>query len=346
MVICLCGRSLQADFALEAISGFGGGDGWLAPGEGGVAFLGTTSLQRGMAYNAASNQLYLVDRQGGTFVRVLDGNTGALVTSLDMTGVTGGAFTGNMIGVSGDGAVYMGNLSTAANSNFKVYRWANNAAAPTVAFDNLTALARTGDSFSVIGSGASTRIVSSGSGHAGVALLGTNDGTTFTLTSANTIAGVPSGAFRLGLDFIDPNTVIGKQTGTGIYTASLGTSTGTTATLTSPGEAPLAYDATNRLLATTDINNSLVRLYNVSDLSNPTLISALNNTSAFSANGNGTGDLAFGSFGGELRLYAMNTNNGIQAFRLISVPEPSSMLLLAAGCVGLASRFFRKRRIL
>lgn len=335
----------RADFALQALTSFGGGDGWLAPGET-SGFLGTGNLQRGIAYNQATNEIYLVDRNGGTNVRVLDGNTGALLRSLDTTGVTGGTFTANMIGVAGDGAIYMGNLSTAANSNFKIYRWADSSAgvAPTVAYDGLTNLARTGDTFAVIGSGATTRIVSSGSGHSGIALLGTGNGTTFTLTSSNTIAAVPSGGFRLGLDFVNPNQVIGKQTGTGIYSADLTTSTSTTATTTSAGEAPLAYDATNGLLATIDINSNLVRLYNATDLSNLTLLSSLNNTTSFTANGNGTGDLAFGTFGGELRLYAMNTNNGIEAFRIVNVPEPTSLLLLGVGGAAFVMLRSRSRR--
>lgn len=343
--VLVCIQSARADFTLAAMTTFGGGDGWVAPAET-TGYLGTGSLQRGLAYNQSTNELYLVDRNGGNFVRVLDGTTGALLRTLDSTGVTGGTFASNMIGVGGDGAIYMGNLSTAAGANFKMYRWASSAVgvAPTVAFDAVTSLARTGDSFAVIGSGASTRVVSSGSGHAGVALLTTTDGTNFTLASSNTITGVPNGAFRLGMDFIDPNTVIGKQTGTGIYTGNLTTSAGTTSATLSAGEAPLAYDATNKLLATVDINSNLVRLYNANDVSSLTLLSSLNNTTAVVANGNGTGDLAFGIFNGEFRLYAMNTNNGIQAFQVVAVPEPGSILLLATSGALVLGVVRRRRR--
>lgn len=345
LVVLSCIHSLKADFSLEALTSFGGGDGWLAPGES-SGFLGTTGLQRGLAYNQSNNELYLVDRNGGQFVRVLDGSTGALLRTLDTTGVTGGTFASNMIGVAGDGAIYMGNLSTAAAANFKVYRWSDSSAgvAPSVVFDASTTLARTGDSFAVIGSGASTRIVASGSGHSGVALLTTADGSNFTLASSNTIAGVASGGFRLGIDFVNPNTVIGKQTGsTAIYTGDLTTSLGTTSAVLSAGEAPLAYDSTNSLLATVDINSNLVRLYNASNFSSLNLLSSLNNTTSFTANGNGTGDLAFGLFNGEFRLYAMNSNNGIQAFRVVAVPEPGSAALLALGGALFCSTLRRRR---
>jgi hypothetical protein len=345
LVVLGCIQSANANFTLETLTSFGGGDGWLAPAET-PGFLGTTNLQRGLAYNQTNNELYLVDRNAGSFVRVLDGSSGALLRTLDTTGVTGGTFASNMIGVGGDGSIYMGNLSTSAAESFKLYRWADSSAgvAPTVAFNASTNLGRTGDSFAVIGSGASTRIVASGSGHAGVALLSTTNGTDFTLASSNTIAGVASGGFRLGLDFIDPNTVVGKQTGTAIYTGNLSTSIGTASVVTSAGEAALAYDAGNRLLATVEFNSNLVRLYDATDFSNLNLLSSLNTTTAFTANGNGTGDLAFGLFNGEIRLYAMNTNNGIQAFRVTAIPEPSSTTLLAAGGALLLGVARRRRK--
>ena len=42
-----------------------GGDGWLAPGEGGYTFLGTANNERGLAYG--NGHLYLVSRSGGNF---------------------------------------------------------------------------------------------------------------------------------------------------------------------------------------------------------------------------------------------------------------------------------------
>ena len=75
------------------------------------------------------------------------------------------------------------------------------------------------------------------------------------------------GAFRLGIDFIDSTERIGKQTGATIYDADFsGGAVNANATI-SAGEAPLAFDQANRLLATVDINSSLVRLYDGSDLS-------------------------------------------------------------------------------
>jgi hypothetical protein len=286
-------------------------------------------VQRGLTYNAANNQLYLTDRSTGNNVRVLNGDNGALISSLNMTGVNGGTFPINMVDVAEDGAIYVGNLAIGAN--FKIYRWANDAAVPTVAFDAATGLSRVGDTFAVIGSGADTRIIASGSGHAGIAVFDTADGVNFSLTSANAIGGVAAGGFRLGMDFINANTAIGEQTGsTNIYTADLNTSTGQTFSVQMTGEAPLDYYASGPLLATVDISNSDVRLYDASDLSVLATTGfqdlANNLTAPHVVNTNGTGDLAFGiGPDGRLRLYALNTNNGIQAF--VIVPEPATWLL-------------------
>src|SRR4030095_7459517 len=78
---------VYAQFSLSELSTFGGGDGWLAPGEGGYAFLGTANNERGLAYG--NGHLYLVSRNGGSFIRRLDPLTGAdLGSPLDTTGVS------------------------------------------------------------------------------------------------------------------------------------------------------------------------------------------------------------------------------------------------------------------
>jgi hypothetical protein len=43
---------------MTPLASFGGGDGWLAPGEGGYAFLGTGNNERSISYGASTNHLY------------------------------------------------------------------------------------------------------------------------------------------------------------------------------------------------------------------------------------------------------------------------------------------------
>src|SRR6266480_1849809 len=97
-----------ASVMMAPLSTFGGGDGWLAPGEGGYTFLGTANNERGIAYG--NGHLYLVSRNGGNFIRILDQGTGADLGSLNTSGISGGTFLVNMAGVGGDGAIYVANL--------------------------------------------------------------------------------------------------------------------------------------------------------------------------------------------------------------------------------------------
>ncbi len=330
-----------AALQLVPLTSFGGGDGWLDTTE--SSAVGTGHLERGLTYNPETNHLYVVSRDGGTSVNILDGDTGASVGTLDVTGISGGTFALDMIDVAADGAIYAGNLAVGASTNFKVYRWSNEAAVPTVAYDALTGLARTGDTFAVRGSGAATQIIASGgSGAVDFARLQSGDGLTYT-GGAVAATGAPAGAFRLGLDFLSDNTVIGKQTSAAdIFDAAIGGGAFNTNIVNSSGEAPLAFDVSNRLLATVDINSSDVRLYDGTDLSVLTTTGFMdmktNITGASIANPNSTGDLKFGTGpDGGLRLYAMNTNNGIQAFSV--VPEPTTVALAAlAGIAGLVRR--------
>ncbi|WP_210417848.1 PEP-CTERM sorting domain-containing protein [Bythopirellula goksoeyrii] len=342
MVLCalmLFSASERAQaLILTPLNSFGGGDGWLAPGESGFNPQ-TNATVRGITYNEVTNRVYVVDRDGGLFVDVLDGDTGLPVGSLDVTGITGGTFALSQIDVADDGAIYASNLSTSTTSNFKVYRWANEAAVPTVAFDGPANRVRTGDSMAVIGSGANTQIVAAGGSTAGedYVLLSTADGLSYTASNP-VAAGAANGAFRLGIDFDGAGNVLGSQTGaSGLTQVATSGGPATAFARTSAGEAPIAFDPVDQLLATVDINSSLVRLYDGSDLSllsTTGLMDDANLTTAFVSNGNGVGDLKFGRpASGGLRLYAMNANNGIQAFQV--VPEPASLGLLGLCMIGL-----------
>src|SRR3954468_9746904 len=104
--------------SLSPLATFGGGDGWLSPGEGGYGFLGTGNLERGLAYG--NGHLYLVSRNGGSNLRILDAATGTDGAGndlgfLDTTGISGGTFAVDMVAVGGDGVIYVANLQTATN---------------------------------------------------------------------------------------------------------------------------------------------------------------------------------------------------------------------------------------
>lgn len=340
---------------LIPLTGFGGADGWLAPGEGGYGFLGTGNNERGMAYG--NGHVYLVSRTGGNFVRILDPNTGADVGSLSVPGgtVTGGTFAINTIGIGGDGAIYVNNLTTqTTTSPFKVYRWATEASAPTVAYSGNGGLAasRLGDSMAIIGSGAST-LIAAGYGNA-PAVAGNNgyaivDPTAATATAVGFVGTPPNaGDYRLGITFTDSSHVLGTQSSSLYRYSSFSGSTGTL--LGSPAIPDPAGATADRLLAYTtvgsmavlavqSIGDSHVSIYDVTNPAAPIYLVSGNNTSgSLASNGNGTGQLAWNvTDSAHATLYAMSTNQGIQAFTF-EVPEPASMSLIAIGALGMLRR--------
>ncbi len=337
----------QSSYSLTALSSFGGGDGWLAPAEGGLSYLtAANSEQRGLAYNPATGHLLLVSRSGGLSLKVLDGASGASVGDLAQgTGViAGGTLTANMIGAAGDGAIYLSNLSNPVNGTtaFTVYRWANEAATPTVAYSSTSVTAgRLGDTLDVFGSGSSTLLVAGESNNAGTGarngyvVLSTVDGVSYSGTQV-AFAGTPpnAGDHRFGLTFVDQNTVIGTQGGNwrlSDFAGGTGTLLDSSAT-TSATERPLDYAVVGGVpvLATLDSASALVRIYNLTDPNNPVLVASGNNTVAPVA-GNGTGQVKFGEISGNsATLYALGANVGIQAFTFTVVPEPEEYAAMAA----------------
>ncbi|HSU56461.1 MAG TPA: immunoglobulin domain-containing protein, partial [Candidatus Dormibacteraeota bacterium] len=88
-----------------------------------------TPNERTLAYNTASNQLYVVQRNGSRVtIYVLNATNGAFLYNLNTNGYS---YTGNIplcgIAVADDGAIYACNNDTAGTGipTLKVYRWAN-----------------------------------------------------------------------------------------------------------------------------------------------------------------------------------------------------------------------------
>jgi len=348
--------SAPAQFSMAPLTGFGGADGWLAPGEGGYTFLGTGGLERGLAFG--NDHLYLVSRNGGSFVRILDKLTGADLGALNVTGVSGGTFTVNTVAVGGDGAIYVNNLTTQSTTTpFKVYRWATEGSVVTTVYSGNAGLAgsRAGDSLALFGSGASTRLAL---GYGSTPVVAGNNSYAIIDPTAGTATAVAlptppaAGDFRLGITFSDASHVLGTQ-GSSLYryTSFSGASGSLLASPAIPDPAGatadrlLSYAVVGglSLLAVQSIGDSHVSLYDVSNPALPTWLASLNNTSGtLTANANGTGELAWGDISGNTaHLWAMSSNQGIQAF-IVTVPEPSAMAmaLLGAGLFG----FCRTRR--
>ncbi len=178
--------------------------------------------ERGVAYNLANNHAYIVSRNGGVKVAIVDGDTGAELGFLNVTGGTGGTFALNQIGVAEDGSIYGANLTTGSTSPFKVYRWASEADAPVAVYSASPSGAQTlrfGDAIDVRGGGTNTQIIASTGGTAAtnlVAVLAPTDETLATFTAtAVIVTGVGLADFAKGIGFGPTNTFFGKNSGNG-----------------------------------------------------------------------------------------------------------------------------------
>jgi len=348
-VASLCGTgSLFAQSTLTPLATFGT-NGWLQPGS--STYLGTGNLERGLAYNPATGNLILCSRAVAPGLRILNGATGADLGGLDTTGVAGGTFTLNLVDCGADGTIYACNLSTSAAANFKVYKWVAEVVAvpPSVAFDSLlTNTNRVGDSFAVTGGTPSTPVRWAAAGsNSSTALPGSNSqfhvGSTDASNTASSFTGIPgtiatSNGYRLGLTWVDQDTVVGSQ-GATAYMTDFNTATSTAnvvaAITTSAAQRAMDYAVINGtpVLAILDSNSSILSVYDVSFPTSPTLLASGTATSgALSANGNGTGAVQWGAItGSTATVYAMNSNQGIQAFTF-SLALPATARSIGAGC--------------
>jgi hypothetical protein len=289
-------------------------------------------------------------------IRILDGETGVDVGPLNLGSgvIAGGTFLYNMVGVAEDGAIYAANLTTntaGAGGPFKFYRWADESSSPTLAFsgDPLNGT-RLGDTFDVIGSGANTRMVAgySSSGPPptlsnSFALFTTTDGLNFTgndvTLSATPPATLPAnGEFRLGITFFDSDTVAGKSAANPVNVVNVtGTTGDVVANVATEGVTlrPMDFAVVGGkpLLAIveaspdqTEAARARLFVYDMTDPSLPLAERKVGEASAlpFTPGGpnqfvnlNGTGQVKFGAIEGNTAIiYAMSTNNGIQAFEL------------------------------
>ncbi|MFM9874019.1 MAG: PEP-CTERM sorting domain-containing protein [Fimbriimonadaceae bacterium] len=335
----------QAQVTLTAKAGFGVG-GWVAPVAASTT-LDIGSLTRGFAYDQATNQLVVVNRQGGVNLNLLNASTGALNGQMSNAGLTGGTFLANQVGVGTDGKVYVANLATATGGLFKIYEFGSASIGATgsavYTYTTTAPDARIGDSFDVFGGGSSLAFV------AGVASPATTAGyhTVNSAFAGSTVAvaGTSVGDFRLGVTFgATSNDIFGTQGAQNLRVTQGGTLQGT-GTLLTGSARPMDFAVINgvSLLATIDTVSSQVQVYDMANPLSPVFIAQGNNTTgSLTANGNGVGQVKFAQdASGAWSLYAMSTNQGIQAYDLQVVPEPATMLVLA-GAAAIAARRRKK----
>ncbi len=319
----------------------------LAPG---VTLGGAGSnTERGIAYNPATGHVLVVSRNESTKVIVLDGATGSYVGTMDVTGVSGGTFALNMIDVGEDGTIYAANLTTSSTASpFKVYRWASEAAAPQLIYEDDPAggTYRFGDTFRVRKSSLFIEIIAGAGGTTAnidniLAHISSDDDGATWAGQGITISGITDGDLRLGLSYGEALRVYADQgntlrriqydpfggTGSVEESYTLVSDAGTT--------GPNAYHHASKLLATLTFltgagGEHRVNLYDVNQFVdggsvNPIDFEAFATTNP---NINGVGGLDFTPDG--TLLFAVSPNNGIMALQVIPEPAPLSLLGLGA----------------
>lgn len=368
----LCGTAF-GQASLAPLTTFGS-NGWIAPG-GSNPYVSTGNFERGMGWNPVTKNLVLPSRNGGNFVAILNGTTGAVVKTMDTTGVSGGTLAIMGAGVSDDGAIYVPNLSsgtTAGSSPFKIYKWTgeNDTNAPTTAFSQVnppttTGVWRFGDAFAVYGSGTAAKFASAGTttgtsgglANNGNFMIGQLDGSnTNTIYRAIPNTLTVSNDYRLSIAFVDADTIIGNQGASAKFTDFVAATTlsNTGAIITGSvalgaADRPLDYTVINgqAFMAVVNTNSSLISIY---DVTNPAAASLITTGSTvvgtLSANGNATGAVQWGEMISPTSqiLYAMSTNQGIQAM-VFAVPEPSTYAMMGGAFAVIGLIASRKRKI-
>lgn len=349
-------QAVAQAITMQALTTFGS-SGWLQPS----AFPGVTGTNnaiRSIAFNPVTGSLLYAN---GSSVIPVDATTGAIGTALTGTATTGGTVRLNTVAVTTDGVIYGSNLTINSTTDpFKVYRWASQSSGTTVSYSGNAGLAgaRVGDDIAAYGADASGLLAFGFSNSPNVS--GNNSFSsvsTGTVGSANAIAytGGNAGDFRLGITFADADTVLGTQGSSTIrrvsFSGTSGTLDGSNTTNTSNERGILYFSAYGTPLLATITTGSVssmntVRLYNATNLvtlGTATYLTQLNlATSSSNANTNSNGAIAFGIVNGTPTIYALNTNNGIQALQI--VPEPTTTAVAIACGAGLVALMRRRGR--
>lgn len=371
VAVALIGSAAHAQPSLSPLTTFGS-NGWLAPGSN--PYVSTGNFERGIGWNPVTKNLVLPTRNGGNFVAIINGTTGAVVKTLNTTGVSGGTLAMMGAGVTDDGAIFVPNLQSGSSalSPFKIYGWTSESDtnAPTVVFSQVNPQTTNGafrfaDAFDVYGSGASAKFAAAGSSSGTTAglpnngnfMIGSLDGSN-TNTIYRNIPGsqTASNDYRLSVAFVDADTIIGNQGTSAKFTdfVSATTLSNTGAIITGSvalgaADRPLDYTVLDgkSYMAVVSTNSSLISIY---DVTNPAAASLLTTGSTvvgtLLGNVNGSGGVQWGEVLSPTSqvLYAMSTNQGVQAMIFQAVPEPSTYAIMGGAFAAMGLFASRKRR--
>jgi len=291
------------------------------------AWFDTGNLTRGFAYGEVegNDRLFVVSRNGGNFIYIIDAANGDSLGILDPTGIAGGTYNISDVAVSDDGVIFVCNLSI--NGNIKVYSWENEVSTPTPVIDEALT-GRYGDKFSISGSLSDNSVVlwfASANSNDLVKFTTSDNGATF--ASEIVDIGVMGGSASVGP--LSDGSFYYNSTGQNPKKFSsdvslLGTMDGS---IVATGSNSIRYITTNYgneyiITFQYGLGNENARIVKVADgdvLNSSTF--DLTSSMQVNSNANGTGDVAVKDKGdGTYDLYVLSTNNGMQAYQFM--PDP------------------------
>ncbi|WP_343530828.1 T9SS type A sorting domain-containing protein [Pedobacter sp.] len=303
----------------------------ISPVASGGPIISGTNTPTTVAYNPIKNTLYVPERNNK--ISILDPATGAL--SSPSTLATNAAWTESYkytkVRVAEDGAIYAVNM-TLGSGTLYIYRWASETDnAPTRS--SIAVSARTGDSFTVAGTGLNTVLYISGAGLDKIYVCKTQDGATFNdaNTSTITLGLTPATQARSSISVQDASNLwintlnvearkITFDAG-GVITATKIIPTATISQLYSNAE--YFKDGASSYLAISGANNSTIGLnlqvYNITNVNAPTLISSgALAPAAYTANGNAYADVAIRkNANGTHTFFHLVAGNGLASYTTV-----------------------------
>ncbi|GJQ61889.1 MAG: hypothetical protein SCALA702_09420 [Melioribacteraceae bacterium] len=284
----------------------------------------TGNLTRGFDYGeiGGEERLFVVSRNGGNFIYILDAASGDSLGHLDATGIAGGTYNVSDVAVSDDGVVFVCNL--AINGEFRVYQYNDISAAYSAVITADGTNRRLGDKFEITGRLDDNSIIiwaASGSSQEVLKITTTDNGANWSTDVVNINAtGGSASAYGLadGSFYYNAGGINVKK-----YDASgneLGTVDGS---IVSTGSNSIQYITTkegDEFFATfaygADNENARIGKVVGGDLSATELYAV---TPSLYQNGNvgGTGDVSVKDNGDDTyTLYVLSTNNGLGAYKL------------------------------
>jgi len=282
--------------------------------------------ERGVAYSPENNHAYIVSRAGTLRVAILNGDTGAEVGFLNVSGIAQGTFILSTLAVAEDGAIYGANLTTSSSGSttpYKLYRWASEGSAPVNIYSGNPSAPNTairwGDcALDVRGSGINTEIIAGANGLGMAAIFKPTDASLATFTSTRIdVSGIGVSDLTRGIAWGPTNTFYGKNNGTPIRFCTYNLAAGTGTVLASypapgipTGVAPIDVDPVRNLLAAVESANALsphnLLVYDLSSGS-PSQIFTTPFPPPAANNGNIVGEV---QIAGD-RIFAVDAQNGV-----------------------------------